>query len=74
MSQAYFRGSHGIMLVYDCTNIESFNSVSKWLEEVDKHAPPNAVKMIVGNKCDLKEQRRVDLNEAKVTFLTTSWN
>eukprot|EP01091_Cochliopodium_minus_P014977 TRINITY_DN520_c0_g1_i1.p1 TRINITY_DN520_c0_g1~~TRINITY_DN520_c0_g1_i1.p1 ORF type:complete len:218 (+),score=68.09 TRINITY_DN520_c0_g1_i1:326-979(+) len=65
VTNAYFRGSHGILLVYDITNYDSFTSINKWLEEVDKHAPQNAVKMIVGNKCDMKDQRRVDTHEAK---------
>ena len=66
MTNAYFRGSHGILLVYDITNETTYSSISKWLEEVDKHAPSNAIKMVIGNKSDLKTERKVDSNEAQV--------
>lgn len=47
-------------VVYDITDRRSFDNVkSYWLNEVRKHAPTNAVVMLVGNKCDMVEQRTV---------------
>jgi len=59
VTNAYFRGSHGIVLVYDITSTTSFEAVDYWLGEVSKYAPRNAVKLVVGNKTDLKSNRAI---------------
>ena len=40
------------MLVYDITDLESFHNLNSWLIEIEKNAPKNAYKILVGNKCD----------------------
>ena len=57
ITATYYKGSHGIILVYDITDRQTFNNIQFWLEEVKKHAGANVVKFIVGNKCDLESQR-----------------
>ncbi|XP_065839865.1 ras-related protein Rab-18-like isoform X2 [Oscarella lobularis] len=53
LTPAYYRGAHGVVLVYDCTRRESFTNLSVWLSEVDTYATRNdIVKMLVGNKID----------------------
>lgn len=65
VTNTYFRGAHGVILVYDVTDGKSFSQINDyWLKEVENNAPPNAVLMIVGNKCDL-ENRSVDVRKAK---------
>jgi len=49
----------GIILVYDITNISSFRSINKWLNQLDIHASDDVEKMLVGNKIDLGERRAV---------------
>ena len=62
---SYYRGSHGIVLVFDLTDRSSFEKISNWVEEI-KHNSPKSVKLLlVGNKCDLKEERKVSESEAK---------
>ena len=46
------------MLVYDITQDESFENISKWLREIKEYASADVEKMIVGNKCH-KEDKRV---------------
>ena len=46
--------------------IESFNKAKKWLEETDKYANDSVCKLLVGNKCDLVENKVVDTETAKV--------
>ena len=38
ISSTYYRGAHGIIVVYDITNLDSFNNVKRWLEEINKCA------------------------------------
>jgi len=55
ISSTYYRGAHGIIVVYDITNRESFDNVKRWLKEIDKYARENVNKLLVGNKSDLAE-------------------
>lgn len=53
-------------IVYDVTEIESFNNVKQWLNEIDRYANDSVCKLLVGNKCDLVENKVVDSQTAKV--------
>jgi len=59
ITSAYYNGADGIILVYDVTSKESFDHVSEWLAEVDRHASENIQRLLVGNKADLVDQREV---------------
>ena len=52
ISSTYYRGAHGIIVVYDITNMDSFKNVKRWLTEIDKYARDNVSKLLVGNKMD----------------------
>ena len=65
ITAAYYKGAHGIILVYDITDRDSFNNVGSWLNEVRKHAGPNVTRLLVGNKCDLEADRKVTFAEGK---------
>ncbi|KAG8345853.1 ADP ribosylation factor family Ras of Complex Roc domain [Trypanosoma vivax] len=79
ITSSYYRGAHGIIIVYDATDMESFNNVKTWLSEIDKFASENVNKLLVGNKCDLVTKKAVDTQMAKefadslgIPFLETS--
>jgi len=79
ITSSYYRGAHGIIVVYDVTDMESFNNVKQWLNEIDRYAVENVCKLLVGNKCDLVSKRQVDYDTAKdfadkleIPFLETS--
>ncbi|KAM5552241.1 hypothetical protein ABKV19_026883 [Rosa sericea] len=65
VTSAYYRGSVGAMLVYDITKPQSFDHVTRWLEELRGHADSNIVVMLVGNKSDLGTLRAVPSEDAK---------
>jgi len=65
ITTSYYRGAHGLIIVYDITSMDSFNSIKKWLIDVDRFASPNVLKLIVGNKSDLAHRRAVDYKVAK---------
>jgi len=79
ITSSYYRGAHGIIVVYDVTDQESFNNVKNWLQEIDRYASENVNKLLVGNKADLTAKKVVDYATAKeyadqlgVPFLETS--
>merc|ERR1711924_73634 len=79
ITSSYYRGAHGIIVVYDVTDQESFNNVKVWLQEIDRYANENVNKLLVGNKSDLTSKKVVDTETAKafadelgIPFLETS--
>lgn len=79
ITASYYKGASGVMLVYDITDKESFNNLNSWLIEVEKNAPNNVYKILVGNKSDLNDKRQVSTDEGKefadtyhMKFLETS--
>lgn len=56
-------------IVYDVTEMESFNNVKQWLNEIDRYANESVCKLLVGNKCDLVDNKVVDTQTAKVKYV-----
>ncbi|KAM3712326.1 hypothetical protein ACJW31_01G172600 [Castanea mollissima] len=65
ITSSYYRGAHGIIIVYDVTDQESFNNVKQWLSEIDRYASENVNKLLVRNKSDLTANKVVSYETAK---------
>lgn len=79
ITSSYYRGAHGIIVVYDVTDNDTFNNVKQWLQEIDRYASEGVNKLLVGNKSDLTQKKAVDYQVAKdfadqlgIPFLETS--
>lgn len=79
ITRSYYRGAAGALLVYDITRRETFNHLTRWLEEARQNANANMVIMLIGNKADLEHRRAVSVEEGKkfaddngLIFLETS--
>ena len=66
ITSSYYRGAHGIIVVYDVTDEDSFSNVKTWLNEIDRYANENVNKLLVGNKSDLVNKKKVDFETATV--------
>ena len=62
---SYYRGAHGILLIFDVTDKDSFKNLSNWLIEIEKNASKNVLKVLIGNKTDLEEKRVITYNQGK---------
>ena len=76
---SYYRGAHGILLIYDVTDKDSFKNLSNWLIEIEKNASKTVLKVLIGNKTDLEDKRVITYNQGKefadtygLKFLETS--
>jgi Ras-related protein Rab-1A len=79
ITSSLYRGAHGVIVSYDITDRDSFAKVSEWMSEVDKNTNKNISRILVGNKKDLEDKRKVPYSEGKelgdhfnVRFLETS--
>nr|BAV58347.1 GTP-binding protein YPTC1 [Ulva partita] len=79
ITSSYYRGAHGIIVVYDVTDQESFDNVKTWLSEIDRYANEHVNKLLVGNKADLVSKKVVETQAAQefaddlnIPFLETS--
>ena len=62
---SYYRGAHGILLIYDVTDKDSFKNLNNWLIEIEKNASKNVLKVLIGNKSDLEDKRVITFNHGK---------
>ena len=79
ITRTYYRGAVGALLVYDITNKQTFQHCEKWLNEIKENGDKDVTIILVGNKCDLENQRQVTYDEGKnfadangMLFLETS--
>uniref|UniRef100_A0A3Q0SE42 Ras-related protein Rab-19 n=1 Tax=Amphilophus citrinellus TaxID=61819 RepID=A0A3Q0SE42_AMPCI len=64
ITQSYYRSAHGAMITYDITRRATFDSVKHWIKEVELYGAANVVLILIGNKCDLEQERQVQFQEA----------
>ena len=79
ITRTYYKGAIGAFLVYDITRKDTFEHITKWLNEVKANGSKDIFCILIGNKKDLEEQRQVKYEEGKklaeennLLFLETS--
>merc|ERR1712166_801729 len=63
ITQAYYRGAMGILLVYDVCDDKSFNNIRTWMRNIEQHANEQVVKILLGNKCDQPDKKMVTFEQ-----------
>ncbi len=59
ITKNYYKGAHGIILIYDVTNQKTFENVRNWVTQIRENASEKAIIYIVGNKIDDKQNKVV---------------
>ena len=79
ITRTYYKGAIGALLVYDITRKETFDHITKWLNEVKSNGSKDICCILIGNKKDLEEHRQVKFEEGQklaednnLLFLETS--
>ena len=65
ITSAYYKGAKGVFVIYDISNKNSFDSIDSWVNDVKATADKRLTVVIIGNKCDLEEQRQVTTQEGE---------
>lgn len=70
----YYKGSHAMIMVYDCTNRGSFTNLNFWIDEIKKHTNiGNMVMILIANKTDLREEGKNHVTTAEGEALAKQW-
>ena len=79
INKNYYKGSHGIILIYDVTSLKTFENVKSWVSQIHEEISDKVVIYLVGNKIDMDDERKVQTEEGQklaeelgVPFVETS--
>ena len=66
IAKNFYRGAHGVLLVYDICQKNSFLDVKSWIEQIIENADNDDIVMILcGNKCDNEKERKISKEEGE---------
>ena len=61
----FYRNSSLALILYAINNKESFQHAENWLNDLKNQSNPNVRVFLVGNKCDLEDQRVISKEEGE---------
>ena len=65
ITSAYYKGAKGAFIVYDITNKSTFESVDKWIKDLNSYGDKNLTMLLIGNKSDLEVKRIINKEEGE---------
>ena len=65
ITKNYYKGAHGIILIYDVTSRKTFENVKNWVEQIKEEVSDKVNIILVGNKIDDEKNRKVSTEEGK---------
>ena len=65
ITTSYYKSAHAIIILYDITQKSSFDHIKNWITEIDKFGKQGVLKVIVGNKLDLENNRKIKKEDAE---------
>lgn len=69
--KSFYRGAHGALVVFDLTNIESFERLRHWVNEIWKNSTKGPIPfVIVGNKVDLRDLGMLSVSDEIIQKFT----
>ena len=59
------KGAEGIILMYDVTKRNTFEAITDWVQSIKEAKGENFPVVLIGNKCELNEEREIDKEEGE---------
>ena len=79
IAKNYYKGSHGILLLYDITKMTSFENIRECIRDIKEEVSEKAIIFLIGNKIDLTDNRKISkekgeelAEEYKIPFFEAS--
>ncbi len=67
IAKSYYKGAHGIVLIYDVTNRKTYDNIRKWMNQIKDDSSSNISIILVANKIDCENEfRQVTKEEGEV--------
>ena len=66
IAKSYYNKANGIIIVYDITKKESLLNIENWIKDLDKYVDSDFLVLLIGNKIDLQDLRRVPFEEGSL--------
>ena len=57
LAQIHYQGAHAVILMYSIDSVQSLKSIDEHCVNVETHCSDQTIKFLVGNKCDLENDR-----------------
>ena len=65
ITQTFYKQAQGVLIIYNVTDKESFSNVNIWLKSISEYADTNIIRYLIGNKCDLTDERVITKHQGK---------
>jgi len=65
LHRPYFNGADGMILVFDITRSSTFSNINNWYNSAVKYGLSGIPRILIGNKVDLKDERKIILPMAE---------
>jgi GTPase SAR1 family protein len=57
----YYKNAKAVCLVYDITSLNSFESLQRWMKEIEDQTKNSVLIAVVANKCDISDREEVSM-------------
>jgi small GTP-binding protein len=64
VTRGYYRGSAGALVLFDVTSRDTFDNIGHWMQDIKDVARSDVVTLLIGNKADLADNRKISYAEA----------
>ena len=65
ITKNYYKGAHGIILIYDVTEQKSFDNVKNWMAQIKEEVSERVSIVLVGNKIDDEDNRKISTEQGE---------
>ena len=65
ITKNYYKGAHGIILIYDVTSRKTYENIKNWVAQIKEEVSEKVTIILVGNKIDDEKNRKVTTEEGE---------
>ena len=59
LTYSFYKKADGIIIAFDVTDNKTFENIQNWIDSINLHADGGIPRILVGNKVDIPDERKV---------------